>query len=602
TGGLYIKTQDVNSETAYIGGIISSCASIDEGSSVFTSELSYISINAPLTIESKQVTNYVGGIAGFAKDIVMKNVTISSGYNIVIDVPKANSVGGIIGHYEGTLDYDTEKCIFNIGSVKINAVSYIGAYIGYINGSLNILKDINIEGTDLSYVEIIGNSSSGNIGGVFGYVAENVVLDSSITLSYININKSNENYVSIYYGGIFGNIAGTLSMGENSYIDISYMNLYGNSYVGAITGKVSLFEDNENIYRIKISDTLVSGTSNYIGGVFGYVNTSVNLCGNIDTYKTKVNGNYYVGGIFGYVNGNVTVNNNITNSLGNVTGYSNVSAVFGYLINTSLLVVSASSNIKVAESVMVSEISVGGLVYSAGFVYIAGSFTLERSKLETKTTYSDSGTAGGVVGIIHRTLIITGKINISGTDAYHNTIKGYKYAGGLVGYINFGNSNYVENISIGVPNVDTINDALYADTGLYVYGGDIDIKYTDIVANQNAGGVVGQTNGNLHFVASSDLLIEHSTVSVDDSAMSGISSYAGGIIGVKYNSRIFVYSSTVNILMTEGDIQGQFIGFVIGYDYRYSIYAVSLHTVTSVFIVGPGVSPEYYYGEVSNNR
>ncbi|MBO7219389.1 MAG: hypothetical protein J6V40_05395, partial [Clostridia bacterium] len=106
TGGLYIKTQDVNSETAYIGGVISACASVNEDSSEFTSEISYIDISAPLKIESKQVTNYVGGITGYAKDIIMNTVTIASGYSLIIDVPKANSVGGIVGYYSGDLDYD----------------------------------------------------------------------------------------------------------------------------------------------------------------------------------------------------------------------------------------------------------------------------------------------------------------------------------------------------------------------------------------------------------------------------------------------------------------------------------------------------------------
>ena len=251
--------------------------------------------------------NRVGGVVG------RNSGTVENCYNTGSvsgpDSGSGNRVGGVVGDNSGTV-----KNCYNTGTVT-GTDDRVGGVVGYNNIGGRVTNCYNtgsVSGPD---------SGTGNrVGGVVGYNISSVT-NCYNTCSVSGPDSGNSNQVGgvLGYNSSIGNVTGCYNTGAVS----------GGEDVGGVVGSNSFGATVTNCYNTGSVSGLDSGNSNYVGGVVGDNDGTVENCHNIGDVTGKIS----VGGVVGENRGSVINCYNTGsvsgNQVGGVVGYNNGGSVTG---------------------------------------------------------------------------------------------------------------------------------------------------------------------------------------------------------------------------------------------------------------------------------
>lgn len=507
--------------------------------------------------------DYVGGIVGYANGTTIVQTTDINTYGefMQASVSGVNYVGGIAGEWIVTNanQINGDNYILSYAANLISVVG-TGSYTGGIAGKL----DASGCTTDLTYLGFYTNGKAGTgsddvmdvygtnyVGALFGafigngyhYDADNSGVRSVIlvkSLDDIRANViANGNGVGYVMGGLIGYAekVGILigcdwtseSMVKNGSIAKTgvYVDAKGNtSFVGGLVGVLG---ENATIESVKQEVAVVGGTATISGGQYSVVN------------KIAINGKDFVGGLIGYIANTAgtyfgasagETNNIIGNSIkffneGSVSGENFVGGIIGGIgvvrynnpdltieysiagdtLLNDLLDTDENEKINIAyaplESDAYTENPFGKIVNVANVTgsgnYVGGLFGYVGSK--TRLALVNKQMSDNTADLDNPYACLKGK----DTFAVYNggaTIKGSRYVGGFVGFLNTGSHEFgyaVNKAKI----VSTANDKAYVGgfVGYMVAGtiyGGMSVAYEKATSTTNAyqgkeyvGGFVG---------------------------------------------------------------------------------------------------------------
>lgn len=248
--------------------------------------------------------NYVGLVAGYAKDSKLSNVFGRYGGTVE---GTGNYVGGIVGYADNTWlkvgkDYDNAITNANVAGMQ---------YVGGIVGKWIVRSEDQIGGDAAGQAKITlpsGQQIHGvkYVGGLVGW------LDTSSCTSKVGytpqLNNNGEKvgvYGTEYVGALFGALIG------NGY----HQNATNDKYTAIVIDKYA--SDNFKVGNVKVilqnlNDKSASGNAKVVGGLVGYAE-GVGICFNTDWTTSNVTldtGNYtpsFIGGIAGVLGKNATI-------------------------------------------------------------------------------------------------------------------------------------------------------------------------------------------------------------------------------------------------------------------------------------------------------
>ncbi len=221
------NTGAVTGSGSYVGGVVGSAYASSSGNTTITNCYNTGSVSA---------SSYVGGVVGYAL-----GATITNCYNTG-SVSGSSRVGGVVGYAYGTIT----NC-YNVGAVS-GSGDYVGGVVGYAyassSGNTTITNCYNTSSvTGFSYVggvvggvyassttgcnisksanfgDITVTGSSGNVGGIVGYVR---VTNSSYSFKMTNCYSEGSITVSgtnVTVGGFVGNLYADYSTYSNVKIE-----------------------------------------------------------------------------------------------------------------------------------------------------------------------------------------------------------------------------------------------------------------------------------------------------------------------------------------------------------------------------------------------
>lgn len=339
-------------------------------------------------------------------------------------------MGGLIGYAEkvGILigcNWTSESMVKN-GSIAKTGVyvdakgntSFVGGLVGVLgeNATIESVKQevavvggtATISGGQYSVVNKIAINGKDFVGGLIGYIASSAgsyfgttgtILGNSIKF-YNEAEVKGANYVGGIVGGL-GIVDGYANfIGSDS--DDVLKNLLSATHNSkqSILGYSTLESDpyTQNPFGKLINAASVTGSGNYVGGIFGYVGDRVNLALENAPISTAMNVEQ-LDTPYGYLNVYNGNKGKMTDGATTIKGANYVGGIAGWLDNQ-------------AHDLM---------------------FVVNRSKVNG-TTY-----AGGLVGYM-RAGTITSSIAVAPEDVTTatNTYIGTTYIGGLVGYVDHG--------------------------------------------------------------------------------------------------------------------------------------------------------------------
>ena len=322
-------------------------------------------------------------------------------------------------------------------------------------------SNITLEAKTMGYVGIIGNQR--------GYNVKNITLDNifvtgkdfssglisrlyniSTNIRNIKINKNNidDNAVNItganYVGAVIGHkdYSGTTHIYE---VDATNVHVTGSSYVGGLFGYGGGID-------ISISDSTVTGTGNYVGGIGGnsYTYTSSNSIANNVTVTGK---GQYIGGLYGssyVVNDSFVIDSDIKSNTTNQETSVYIGGVIGtsgYTFNRVGVIRSniisngnyaggiIGRNSGVVTDCYVTDTTISAPNYAGGISGYTNSGSVVDSYVNARITVTNLG-AGGISGYVYNTGT-TNSIQVSKivrSNVFNSTITAYTNAGGLIGY------------------------------------------------------------------------------------------------------------------------------------------------------------------------
>ena len=368
-----------------------------------------------VTIEADQDNcSLIERITGNIKNIKFENVDIlnNSNYNtigviannlaniqnlefndVTIDAKDSEDVGCIAKNYGETIKN------INLDNINITGKTNVGSFIGHQYE----LHDGNIANIAANNIKVV---ASGNyIGGIIGYIKDhNTYLLSNLEVKESNIKGNN------YVGGAIGNgkgntfkvsdtiIEGTNYVGgvigDKNYFDwgnaskggyyiADNVEIYGNSYVGAIGGQVNNIQDS---YVNECTITCTSANGSNIGGIAGKSGSITNSA--IINSKVKTNASN-VGAITGYAD---CPQRNFAYNV-KVEGYSNVGGVAGYFPQSDV------SNNYLKVDLVANGHSVGGIVGNLHNGNIPNTSKIYSNYIADSTIKGQSN-VGGIIGEI----------------------------------------------------------------------------------------------------------------------------------------------------------------------------------------------------------
>ena len=460
----YANDFSVVGSGSYVGGIAgrldaSKCANDLLYSAIFTNG---IAVTGSDNVMSVFGTSYVGALFGAfvgngyhdtsdgakAKSIILVNKADDVRANVI-----ANGGGRVIG---GLVGY-AEK---------------VGILFGdnYVNESMVVKLDdvyVTIAKTGV-YVDAKGNTSF--VGGIVGVLGENATIESvrqtyeGVTVSVGTYSVTNKTQLNgkDFVGGIAGYIANTAgtyfgaSAGETNNIignSIQFFNegaVSGENFVGGIIGGIGVVRYNNPDLKIEYSvsgDTLLNGlldtdenekiniayapleSDMYTQAPFGKIVNVANVTGS---------GNY-VGGLFGYVGSKTRlalVNKQMSDNTANLDNpYAYLKEkkekdTFAFAVYNG-----DSGDLKNAKVTTIQ-----GSRYVGGFVGFLNTgsheFGYAVNKAKIVSTANDKAYVGGFVGYMVAGTIYGGmSVAYEQATAATNAYQGKEYVGGFVGYV-----------------------------------------------------------------------------------------------------------------------------------------------------------------------
>jgi parallel beta-helix repeat protein len=317
-------------------------------------------------------------------------------------------IGASGSQFTGTFDGRGYK----ITSLDINRPSMDDVGLFGWAGSGSEIKDVSLEGVDVS-----GGSG---IGGLVGYNWGGTITNCSISLGSVSggsgvgglvgynnegaiTNSSSSGTVSgsgDYVGGLIGdNYGGTITNSSSSG------SVSGDWYVGGLVGRI---EQSGGTIENSYSSSTVSGSLR-VGGLVGsnYYGGTITNCSS----SGSVSGDDYVGGLVGYNYPGTIINSSSSGTVSGTDDY--VGGLVGYFEGT---ITNSSSSCRVSGTDYV-----GGLV---GDNY-GGTITNSYSSGYVRGSGND---VGGLVGLNNNGGTITNSYS-------SGNVRGYSYfVGGLVGH------------------------------------------------------------------------------------------------------------------------------------------------------------------------
>ena len=254
--------------------------------------------------------------------------------------------------------------------------SYVGGFVGYLNGATASVKNVRLE-----YGSVGKNSIRDKTGGLIGGV------QYGTKVSEIFIRG-----VVVYGTGSTGGLIGRFLHQNNTVTDIDVnVNVVGTGYVGGVFGEhYAGSGGTTTISNIKSSGTVIGSTS-YIGGISGVIpfgnNGTVNwsnIASSADVSATAAGTADYIGGLFGSLNSLQTIND--CRFTGTVWGDANVAGFVAHADTHTFTV----NNCYVAGDVT-------GLT-SSDVIGDAANATFSNVFFDTETTGHTTSSVGDATG------------------------------------------------------------------------------------------------------------------------------------------------------------------------------------------------------------
>lgn len=271
-------------------------------------------------------TNYADKYIALSNDIYLNSVT---DYDLWSEDNAPNSKWEGITGFAGTFD-GREHTIYGI---YINrSEDNTGFFNEFNNLSKVVIKNVNFKN-----IYVVGSNNVGGIVGKADYVQiENCSVSGKIKGTGDNV------------GGFIGYSGSPGHRGTRVYDCTNSAIVEGSNYVGGITGQSYIGNpvgayDYENVGGTEMivlknckNEGNIIGNSDYVGGIAGYLNRSMN-CGGLDidnlSNSGSVIGNNNVGGIIGYLRswvgslGETTID--CCSNKGSITGNSSIAGIIG---------------------------------------------------------------------------------------------------------------------------------------------------------------------------------------------------------------------------------------------------------------------------------
>lgn len=285
--------------------------------------------NLTLNAVTADAGNYVGALIGYMEYGRVSGITVTG---TVRSSRASGYTGGLIGEHWGGIDTTA-----NASTAAIDTVSFTGSvhsmgsgapYTGGIVGSIS--KGSATDPATINAATVVTNVLGGGnyVGGIAGYALGNATsgtilatIKSSTASGAIGSTSSG----SSYEGGLVGKLSGgaILSSTSSATVDSSTGSIIG-GLAGEVSGSAAVTSSSSTG-----AVTGTSGSSNYVGGAVGYLDTaSVSK-----SYATgAATGKWRVGGLVGQVEGSGSITDSY--ATGNVTAV-NLSGGLAGVLNGS---------------------------------------------------------------------------------------------------------------------------------------------------------------------------------------------------------------------------------------------------------------------------
>ena len=444
---------------------------------------------------------FVGGVAGYLT--CSGNNTSSCKNTADVFAPNASYVGGIAGNVDFQGDF-TADTVENSGN--ITGVDYVGGIMGRCIDSLGNWG--NSATYTVKYVTLVNKgdilATGSYAGGIVGYF-------------YGNSNAW-DHYSTHYDASIYLNASALDNTGD----------VTGTSYVGGLFGFAQTDNGSSAIVKSSSKNCAVLGTSRFVGGLAGRLNTvrlrddsnegmTVTLDG--EYYDTDNSTYYaYLGGYVGYGYMIAELENAVKIDYANRGRF--VGGIAGYL-NCGGESMSACTN---RADVLAPQAS-----YVAGIVgEICYNYSSSFDRLLNTGNIRAKSDVGGIIGFLYNDMG-----NAGSTSAYSNSFSdvqnlgGYvyateNYAGGLFGSI-YTNSNAFWHYST------------YYDASVPVYVRNV-ITSAAVYGKKYVGGVVGSVRTDnsssiLEFFECTGPVYADGVPASKDTNVGSADSYAGVLVG-----------------------------------------------------------------------
>lgn len=519
----------------------------------------------------------IGGVIGHKRTYSTSNYSVSY-LSAEGKITGNTQVGGVIGQGERAL---ASYCEFDgevTGTTDVGGIFGKNRYAPYTNctmtGIITSANGENVGGiagnnylssfTDCTVDTItINASTSTRVGGLVGYSSRNsgdLVGFTNCSVSGASITGANE---TGGFAGFIGNpnITNCSFSGEVTGVD-TVGGGFGKIEVGA---NITIYNEEFNL------ETTVTGTGRNLGaiagssgaGFDGFTIDSSNI-----TFNTSITSEY-VGGVVGYVNPNGTAT--ITNCTVTIpiTGYNYVGGIAGGTSSANVNLIIAYCDV---NTTITGNNYIGGIIGRSD-LYGASS---EVSYCTVKGAINGSGSnIGGIAGFSARKLS-----NLSvDTDLTINASETSDYVGGIVGYGN--RAPYFENCTCATPITgrDFVGGIMGGRSGLNENLTMVSCNTdTTITGRNHVGGIIG-----LHDVHGSGSSISDCTVK---GTINATGNNVGGICGS--STRLI---TGITVYMTINAPNSNYVGGITGYVNRNC-------TITECTVTTPIMGVDYVGGIV----
>ena len=428
-------------------------------------------INVTGTRSEEGVTNYVGGLIGYADNCLISQINFNSSMVVELQTTDASitsNIGGFIGY--------SQKSI-------ISDVEYIATYTEYTDEGYNVFK---VTSTNANIGVIVGNAVSGKIKSInltekqSGTSANSLPDGKARTPIEISSGTAES---TLTFGGVAGKVNSLkLSSVENglSNISITAEKFENTILVGGLVGEVisSTLSNVQNKANITLFDKSIDEISNKINlaGIAGKVSGDTIIItaqnrGQINVSvvdKTEVNGatgyakvTGYIGGLIGEIvlSGSITPKLSESRNLGAISTINLYEAYVGGIIG-KITISSANADVKYIIEKTYNESAIttqsgcayiencGGFIGMAEFANVSGSYSVGRVISKT-TTVSDRISIGGFIGELTSKVsqpYISKCYSAVVVKAYADPSKNKVYSKGFIG-----------NTTLTTQNVNTVN-------------------------------------------------------------------------------------------------------------------------------------------------